>query len=107
MRRRSSPSQGPAQRGSIPANTVEGPLLVDATLHLECRLERIVDDLAANSLVIGRVVAARIDAAALRQFDREDEAVLAEVPLLAYLQPSRYTAISAGVSFPFHAGWSR
>ena len=92
---------------SIPAKLVEGPLLADTTLHLECRLERVVDDLAANSLVIGRVVAAHVAPAALRQFDREDEAVLAEAPLLAYLQPTRYAAIAAGASFPFHDGWSR
>lgn len=92
---------------SVSASVVEGPFLADATVHLECRLERVVDDLAANSLVIGRVVAASLDPAALRQLDREDEAVLAEAPLLAYLQPNRYTAINAGVSFPFHAGWSR
>ena len=92
---------------SIPATVVAGPLLADATLHLECRLERVVDDLAANSRVIGRVVAAHVAPAALRQFDREDEAVLAEAPLLAYLQPTRYAAIAAGASFPFHDGWSR
>ena len=92
---------------SVPATVVEGPLLADANLHLECRLERLVDGLAANSLVIGRVVAAHVAPAALRQLDREDEAVLAEAPLLAYLQPNRYAAIDAGASFPFHDGWSR
>jgi hypothetical protein len=66
-----------------------------------------VDELEGNSLIIGRVVAAHIHDRALRQFDREDEDVLAAAPIMAYLQPNRFTAIERAQAFPFHAGWKR
>lgn len=101
----SKPSLGAVP--TVPATVVEGPLLAGALLHLECELERTVDDLEDNSLVIGRVVVAHIDDRALRQLDREDEDVLAAAPVVAYLQPDRFTAIDRAQAFPFHAGWAR
>ena len=92
---------------TVPATVVNGPLLADALLHLECELDRTVDELEDNSLVIGRVVAAHIDDRALRLLDREDEDVLAAAPVVAYLQPDRFTAIDRAQAFPFHAGWAR
>lgn len=92
---------------TIPATVVTGNTLADATLLLECRLDRTVDDLEGNSLVIGAVVAARVDAAARRDPDRDDADVLAAAPLLAYLPPSFFSSISSGNSFPFHLGWRR
>ncbi|MEA2023801.1 MAG: flavin reductase [Actinomycetota bacterium] len=92
---------------TVPATLVEGALVRDARIHLECELERIVDDLGANSLIIGRVVAAAVAEQALRIMDREDEHVIADAPVLAYLQPNRFCVIDESMSFPFHAGWSR
>ena len=42
---------------TIPARVVEPPLVDGCVLYLECELERIVDGLGPNSLVVGRVVA--------------------------------------------------
>lgn len=92
---------------TIPAVEVPGVLLADARLYLECVLERIVDDLDDNSLVIGRIVAARAIEDVLRDPDRDDADVLADSPLLAYLPPGRFTAIADSNSFPFHDGWRR
>ncbi len=92
---------------TIAASVVEPPMLADAALYLECRLERTVDDLAGNSLVIGTIVAARVDASARRDPDRDDADVLAASPLLAFLPPAFFTSISRGNSFPFHLGWRR
>jgi flavin reductase (DIM6/NTAB) family NADH-FMN oxidoreductase RutF len=86
---------------------VEGALVRDARIHLECELERTVDGIGANNLIIGRVVAAAIDERALRVMDREDEHVIADAPILAYLQPNRFCVIKESSSFPFYAGWSR
>ena len=44
------------------AGTVDGVLLEGAYMVLECRLDRIVDGFGVNSLIIGRVVAARVAA---------------------------------------------
>lgn len=96
--------------GSIPtvrAGSVDGFLVRGAQVHLECTLERTVEGLGPNSLVIGRVVAASINEAALRALDREDEHVIADAPLLTYLNPDRFATIDDGRSFPFYSGWSR
>lgn len=92
---------------TVPATAVEGPLLGGASLQLECTLDRTVDELEDNSLLIGRVVAAHVAERALRQLDREDEAVLADAPAVAFLQPDRFTAVDRAQAFPFHAGWTR
>jgi len=92
---------------TVSASVVRGALVKGARIHLECELERIVDDLGANSLIIGRIVAAAIAEPALRVMDREDEHVMADAPVLAYLQPNRFCVIDESRSFPFHAGWSR
>ncbi|MCJ7780678.1 MAG: flavin reductase [Acidimicrobiia bacterium] len=91
----------------IPASTVEGALVRGARIHLECELERTVDGIGANNLIIGRIVAAAVDERALRVLDREDEHVIADAPILAYLQPNRFCEIKESRSFPFYAGWSR
>ncbi|GIV57171.1 MAG: flavin reductase [Caldilineae bacterium] len=92
---------------TLPARSVEGVLLRDAYLYLECRLERIVDGFGANSLIAGRVVAAHVHEDALRQEDRDDQEVLATAPLLAYLHPGRFATINASQAFPFPAHFKR
>lgn len=90
-----------------PAERVEGVLLQKAYLHFECELDRIVDGFAKNSLIVGRIVAARVASDAIRGGDTDDQDLLAEAPLLAYLHPGRYACIERSFSFPFHKGFSR
>ena len=90
-----------------PAKVVEGVLIPGARIHLECELERTVEDLGPNTLVIGRIVAAAVDERAERLLDREDNHTISEAPILVYLQPNRFASVDDSRSFPFHAGWSR
>ena len=76
-------------------------------LFLECRLERIVEGLGGNSLIIGRVVAAAVDAGALRTSDDDDQALLHNSPLLVYLYPGRTATVADTVAFPFPRGFKR
>lgn len=91
----------------VPAEVVSGPLLGGAYVHLECELERIVEGFGENGLVIGKVVAARAERDALRSIEREDEGVIADSPLLAYLAPGQYASIDRTHNFPFPEGFSR
>ncbi len=84
-----------------PATRVAGALVEGASLAIECELDRVVEGFGENGLVVGRVVAAWADPAALRDAEREPEAVLAASPVLAYLHPGRHAAIAAAYSFPF------
>ena len=44
---------------------------------------------------------------ALRAAEREDEALIAENPLLAYLNPGQYVSIDRGHNYPFPSGFTR
>lgn len=92
---------------TFPATRVDGVFLRDATLFFECELHSIVDGFGINSLIAGRIVAALAAPAALRSQDVDDQDVIKQSPLLAYLPPGRFTEISDSSSFPFPAGFSR
>ena len=86
---------------TFPASEVEGPLVDGCYLYLECRLERIVDGLGENALVVGEVVAASASEDALRVSDGDDADTIAGSPLLAYLSPGRFASVERSLSFPF------
>ncbi|HEB78412.1 MAG TPA: flavin reductase [Methylothermaceae bacterium] len=92
---------------TFPAQKVEGVFIEGGYLFLECRLHRIVDDLGDNSLIIGRIVAAQVDEAYLRASERDDQELIREAPLLAYLHPGRFTQIEQSFAFPFPRGFKR
>jgi len=92
---------------TFPADSVDGVLVRDAYLFLECRLKQIVDDLGDNSLIIGDIVAARLDEQYLRAADQDDQELVHTAPLLAYLYPGRFTQIDQSFSFPFPKGFKR
>jgi flavin reductase (DIM6/NTAB) family NADH-FMN oxidoreductase RutF len=86
---------------------VDGVFLEDGYLFLECELDRRVDNLGENSLLIGKVTAVHVDRKALRISGKEDEAVIRDNPLLAYLPPDRYATIENTNTFPFPAGFEK
>jgi flavin reductase (DIM6/NTAB) family NADH-FMN oxidoreductase RutF len=83
------------------AQTVDGVLLKDAYLWLECKLERIIGNFGSNSLIIGEVVDAGIDAQAMRKFEQDDAELINRYPLLAYINPGRFAEVKENRSFPF------
>ncbi len=92
---------------TFPARVVDGVLLQDAYLYLECETHRIYDDFDHNSLITGRVVEAHVSEEAIRRSDKDDEQLVFRAPLLAYVAPGRYAEVSQTFAFPFHRGWSR
>lgn len=89
------------------AATVPGAVVPGASLQMECELERIVDGFGENSLIVGRVVAARGREAVLRDPDRDDADLIRATPVLAYLHPGRLASISDTQAFPFPAGMQK
>ena len=92
---------------TFPASVVDGVLLTNSYLYLECELDRIIDGFGSNSLIAGRIVAAQVSAKALRTNDRTDQDVLKDSPLMAFLPPARYAKIEESFSFPFPKGFTR
>jgi flavin reductase (DIM6/NTAB) family NADH-FMN oxidoreductase RutF len=101
------PTPGLPSIPTVPAEAVEGRVLRDAHLILECELDRIIDGFGDASLVVGRIVAARAHQDVLRTTGLADEEILKKAPVLAYLNPGWYTSISEGHAFPFPAGYNR
>lgn len=92
---------------TFPARTVDGVLVRDAYLWLECRVDRVIDGFGANSLIIGQVVAAAVAEDSERSPETDDADLLAHDPLLVYVSPGRVASIVQSQAFPFPAGFSR
>lgn len=90
---------------TLPASTVPGVLVAGCSVNLECELDRIVDGFGDGSLVVGRVVAACADPAALRDAESDDADRIRDRPLLAYVHPGRFASIGPTQGFPFPAGF--
>jgi flavin reductase (DIM6/NTAB) family NADH-FMN oxidoreductase RutF len=88
------------------ASEVEGILVRDAHLWLECRLDRIVDGFGENTLIVGRVVAAAVDERSRRDSEVDDADLIASSPLLGYISPGRFARIEETNSFPYHTNFS-
>jgi flavin reductase (DIM6/NTAB) family NADH-FMN oxidoreductase RutF len=91
----------------FPASKVDGVLVQGGAVFLECELDRFVDGFDINSLIVGRVVAARVDESSERMADRDDQVLVHDSPLLAYLHPGRFTTIDQSFSFPFPRGMKK
>ena len=89
------------------ADKVAASFLEDGYLFLECELDQTVDNLNDNSLIIGRIISAKIANDALRSTEQDDQDLLNESPLLAYLYPGRFAEISDTRTLPFPAGFKR
>lgn len=90
-----------------PAQRIPGVVLEAATVTLECELVDIFDGFGDNSLIVGRVLAARAHRDALLREYRDPQSVLAASPLLVYLNPGRFSVIHESNSFPFPDGFKR
>ena len=85
----------------VPAETIDSVFVDDYYLQLECRLEKIIDGFGENSLITGRVVGAHVDEGSLRSNGKDDNDLIFNEPLLAYLAPGRYSVVKESQSFPF------
>ena len=92
---------------TFPAEQVDGVLVADAYLHFECELDRIVDDFAENSLIVGKIVATHADSEMLRSVEQDDQELIYNHPLLSYLNPGRFAEIKETMAFPFPKGMKK
>jgi flavin reductase (DIM6/NTAB) family NADH-FMN oxidoreductase RutF len=90
---------------TFPATKVDGVLLEDGYLFFECELDRVIDGFGEHGLIVGRIVAAHARHSVLRDEEVDDQELIYEMPLLAYLHPGRYSPIERSYSFPFLEGF--
>ena len=92
---------------TFPAQKINGRFIQDGYLYFECELDRIIDGFDVNSLIAGRIIAAYAAADSLRQSDLDDNELLHNAPLLAYVNWGRFARISESYAFPFMTGFKR
>jgi len=92
---------------TVRSQTVDCPVVTDGYAYLECELDRFVDGFGVNSLIVGKIVAAQVDADYLRAMERDDQDVIFNGPLLGYLSPGRFAAITETYSFPMPQGMKK
>lgn len=96
-----------ASMPTFAAQQVDAVCVADGYLFLECELQQMVDGLGENSLIIGRIVKARVAEDALRASGVDDADLILNAPLLAYLYPGRFAEIGNSTQLPFPAGFKR
>ncbi|WP_274473859.1 flavin reductase [Mangrovimonas aestuarii] len=89
------------------ATLIDTLLLTDAYLHLECSLFKIIDGFGSNSIITGKIIAAKVNTNYFRASDNDEQKQLAEHGLLAFIAPNRFANITETYNFPFPKNFKR
>jgi flavin reductase (DIM6/NTAB) family NADH-FMN oxidoreductase RutF len=89
------------------ATKVDGEFIEDAYLFLECKHFKTIEGFGKNCLITGEVVAAYADPDYIRSSELDEQELIHDHPLFAYLPPSRFATIAASNAFPFPADMKR
>jgi len=92
---------------TFPAKKIDGEFIEDAYLFLECTHHKTIDGFGENCLITGEVVAAYAHPDFLRSSELDDQELIHQAPLLAYLPPGRFATITRSNAFPFPADMKR
>lgn len=88
---------------TFPATKVNCEFIDGAYLYFECRQFKTVEGFGDNCLITGEIVAAWAEPGFLRTGDMDDQELVHESPLIAYLAPARFATIQTSNAFPFPA----
>lgn len=93
----------------VESQKIEGRFLEDSYLQLECNLSEIMGKFGEWEIIVGEIVAAYVHEDALRQQgdDADDNRLVNESPLLAYLHPDRFSTIEKSNHFPLPKDFKR
>ena len=86
---------------TFPAEHVDGSFVDDAYLFFECLHFKTTEGFGENCLITGQIIAAYVNPAALRVSDVDDQELIHDSPLFAYLAPGRCATIERSNAFPF------
>jgi flavin reductase (DIM6/NTAB) family NADH-FMN oxidoreductase RutF len=92
---------------TFPGQKVSAPLIEEAYLYFECRHFKTVDGFGPNCLITGEIVAAYAETEFLRSNEFDDQEIVHDSPLLAYLAPGRFATIDRSNAFPFPANMKK
>jgi len=92
---------------TFPAKKIDGEFIQDAYLFLECRHYKTIDGFGENCLISAEVVAAYAHPDYIRSSQLDDQELIHDAPLMAYLPPGRFATISKSNAFPFPTDMKR
>lgn len=92
---------------TFPATHVDADFIDAAYLYLECRHFKTVGGFGSNCLITGEIIAAYADPDIVRSREIDDQELVHEAPLFAYLAPGRFATISRSTAFPFPANMKK
>ncbi len=83
------------------AKKVDALFVENSYLYLECELQKIVDDFGTYSLIAGKVVAAYLDEDFLRDAEKDEQKMIYDSPMLAFLAHGRFAEVKNTYGFPY------
>ncbi|WP_440999942.1 flavin reductase family protein [Fodinibius sp. SL11] len=91
------------------AQNIEGYFLKGSYFQLECELTECIGKFGEWELVVGEIVAARVDKKMVRKVGNGtgEGQLIYNNPLLAYLHPNRFSVIKESNVFPFPKEFKR
>ena len=92
---------------TFPASHVRGEFIDEAYLYFECRHFKTIDGFGPNCLITGEIVAAYAEPEFLRSSEIDDQELVHDSPLFAYLAPGRFASIERSNAFPFPANMKK
>ena len=92
---------------TVKASNIDALLLIDSYLHLECKLFKIIDGFAENSLITGTICGASVHKDYMRISEQDEGEQIKNYPLLAYVADGRYSVIEDTFNFPYPKDFTR
>lgn len=94
---------------TVKAQKIDGIFMKNSYLQLECNLHEILGKFGEWEMIVGEIIAAYVHENALRQEgdDANDNKLINESPLLAYLHPDRFATIEKSNQFPLPKDFKR
>lgn len=83
------------------ATHIDGCFIEDGYLYFECRHHKTVSGFGENCLITGEIIAAYADERYMRLSEADEQEIIHESPLFAYLAPGRFAEIDRSNAFPF------
>ncbi len=83
------------------AEQIDALFLEDSYLFLECEHMQTIDGFGQHSLICGKILDTYVDEKYLRVSEQDEQDMIINAPLLAYLAYGRFAEIKQSLAFPF------
>ncbi|MET6989925.1 flavin reductase [Sediminicola arcticus] len=92
---------------TVKATSIDALLLDHSYLYLECKLFKIIDGFDNDSIITGKVITAFVKSNYHRDAEKDEQEMIKDNPLLAYIANGRFASVSETFNFPFPKGFKR